>query len=408
METLKEGGRGSSSGGAKAWFRNGLVVAEVAMSVLLLAGAGLMVQTFWKLNGMNAGFRTEDITTLQTAAPSTRYPSGPEGVQLVRQIRREFASLPGVMAVAGSSAVPLIDGWGRSLTAEGAPVLSVKDAPMINHTVVTPGYFHTLDIPILEGRDFNESDGKEPKVTIVDETIARRYWPGQSAVGKRVRYGPPEWNEAWHTIVGVVGVVHNQSLRKLRNNSVYLPYGEFQYGSLAFLVRTAGGLADPEKALRARMAAIDRNVAISRVLSMKQVVTRSIWQERFFATIFGFFAVLALLLALVGLYGVMAYAVSRRTHEMGIRMALGASAGEIRGMILAQSGRLVVVGLVAGTVGAIFLTRLLTSQLYGVSAGDVKTLGAVAALLAAAALGASYVPARKATRVDPMLALREE
>jgi putative ABC transport system permease protein len=138
------------------------------------------------------------------------------------------------------------------------------------------------------------------------------------------------------------------------------------------------------------------------------VVTRSIWQERFFATIFGFFAVLALLLALVGLYGVMAYAVSRRTHEMGIRMALGASAGEIRGMILAQSGRLVVVGLVAGTVGAIFLTRLLTSQLYGVSAGDVKTLGAVAALLAAAALGASYVPARKATRVDPMLALREE
>jgi putative ABC transport system permease protein len=408
VETLKEGGRGSTAGGAKAWFRNALVVAEVAMSVLLLAGAGLMIETFWNLNRMHAGFRTENITTLQTAAPDSRYPKGPAAVQLVRRIRKEFASLPGVIAVAGSTAVPLLDGWGRSLTAEGRPVLGLKDAPMINHVVVTPGYFQTLGIPILEGRDFNESDAREPLVTIVDEGIARRYWPGESAVGKRVRYGPPENNEPWHTIIGVAAIARNQSLRSLRSNSVYLPEGEFEFGSLAYLVRTSGGLADPARALHARITAVDRNVAISRVLSMKDVVTRSIWQERFFATIFGFFAVLALLLALVGLYGVMAYAVSRRTHEMGIRMALGASAGDVRGMILAQSGRLVILGLAAGILASVFVTRLLASKLYDVSPGDPRTLGAVAALLAGAAMLASYVPARKATRVDPLLALRDE
>jgi putative ABC transport system permease protein len=408
VETLKEGGRSSTSGGAKAWFRNALVVAEVAMSVPLLAGAGLMIETFWNLNQVQAGFRTENITTLQTAAPSGGYPDGQAAAQLVGRIRQELASLPAVISVAGTSGVPLIDGWGRSLTAEGWPVLSLKDAPLINHTVVTPGYFRTLDIPILQGRDFTESDRKNPLVTVVDEDIAKRYWPGQNAIGKRVRFGPPEWNEPWHTIVGVVGVARNESLRSIHRNSVYLPYGEFEFNSIAYLVRTAGGMADPARALHARIVAVDRNVAISRVLSMHDVVTRSIWRERFFATIFGVFAVLALLLALVGLYGVMAYTVSRRTHEMGIRMALGASAGEIRRMVLAQSARLVILGLVVGILAAVFLTRLLTAQLYQVTAGDPRTLGAVAALLAAAALLASYLPAWKATRVDPMLALREE
>jgi putative ABC transport system permease protein len=223
-----------------------------------------------------------------------------------------------------------------------------------------------------------------------------------------VRYGPPEWNEPWHTIVGVAGVVRNQSLRNVRRNSVYLPEGEFEFGSIAYVVRTAGGLADPAKALHTRLSAIDRNIAISRVLSMKDVVTRSIWQERFFAAIFGFFAVLALLLAVVGLYGVMAYAVSRRTHEMGIRMALGASVVEIRGMILTQSGKLVIAGLAAGALASVFLTRFLKVQLFEVSPGDPKTMLGVAAILAAAALLASYLPARKATRIDPMIALRHE
>ena len=408
VEMLKDGGRTSTSGGARAWTRNALVVAEVAMSVLLLSGAGLMIETFWSLNRTQPGFRTENIVTLQTAAPDNRYPDGPAALQLVARVRQEFASLPGVISVAGSSAVPLLNGWRRSITAEGRPLLSLKDAPMVHHIVVTPGYFRTLGIPIVEGRDFTESDGKNPLVTIVDETIAKRYWPAQSAIGKRVRFGPPEWNEPWHTIVGVVGVAHNESLRDNPLNSVYLPLPEFGFASITYLVRTVGGLADPAAALHGRLVAIDRNVAISRVLTMHDVVTRSIWRERFFAIIFGFFALVALLLALVGLYGVMAYTVSRRIHEIGIRFALGASAGEIRAMVLAQSGRLVGLGLAAGLLASVFLTRLLTAQLYGVTAGDPRTLGTVAVLLASAAMLASYLPARRATRVDPMLALREE
>ena len=408
VETLKEGGRTSSSGGAAAGLRGFLVVVEVALSVLLLVGAGLMIQTFWKLNRQNAGFRTESIITLQTAAPSSRYPEGPAAVELVRRIRREFQALPGVISVAGTTAVPLMDSWGRSFTADGRPVVGLKDAPLINHVVVTPGYFTTLGIPILEGRDFDENDAKKPLVTIIDAELARRYWPNASAVGKRVRYGPPENNEPWHTVVGVAGEVRNMSLREQVRNSVYLPYGEFQWSSIAYLVRTAGGLADPAQAFRARLAAIDRNVAISRVIGLQDAAAQSIWQERFFTTIFAIFAALALMLAVVGLYGVMAYAVTRRTHEMGIRMALGASAREIRGMILADSGRLVACGLVLGSVAAFFLTKLLQARLYGVSATDPATFAAVAGILAAAAMLASYLPARKATRVDPMLALREE
>jgi len=378
------------------------------MSVLLLVGAGLMIQTFWKLHRQSAGYRTEGILTLQTAAPSGRYPTGPQAVQLVRRIRQEFAAIPGIVSVAGTTAVPLLDGWGRSFTAEGAPLLALKDAPLINHIVVTPGYFRTLGIPLLEGRDFDETDGKNPLVTILDAGLAHRYWPHETAVGKRVRYGPPESNEPWHTVIGVAGETRNQNLRKLGRNSVYLPLGEFAFASLAYLVRTGNGLADPANSLRTRLREIDRSVAVSRVINLENVVAQSIWQERFFSTIIAVFAALALLLAVVGLYGVMAYTVSQRTHEMGIRMALGASAGQIRRMVLLQSGRLLATGLVLGTVAAASLTRLVQSQLYGVSPTDPSTFAAVTALLAAAALLASYLPARKATKVDPMLALRQE
>jgi len=206
----------------------------------------------------------------------------------------------------------------------------------------------------------------------------------------------------------VVGEARNQTLRELRLNSVYLPYGEFQPASIAYLVRTSQGLSDPAKILRARVTAVDRTVATSRVLTLRDVAEQSIWRERFFMMVFTFFGVLALVLSVVGLYGVMAYTVARRTHEMGIRMALGASPAKIRKMVLAQSGYVVAAGLVAGGTAAVFLTRLLKSQLYGVSSGDPRTFLAVAALLAGATMLAGYLPARKATRVDPMLALREE
>jgi putative ABC transport system permease protein len=409
VDALKEGGRSSTAGVAGARVRACLVAAEVAMSVLLLTGAGLMIRTFLNLERQNLGYRVENVTTLYTAAPNDRYPQGPASGQLVERIGRELASVPGVVYVAAASDVPIADAWGRSLTVEGAPLLSLRDTPMINHTVVTPGYFKTLGIPILEGRDFNPSDQADPHVTIVDAGIARHYWPNQSALGKRVRFGPPEDHEPWHTVVGVVPEVRNQELRQLRRNSVYIPYEDrYDHATLAWLVRTDSRLASPGEALRRRIAQIDRNVAVSDVATLQQIVDESIWQERFFATLLAFFAALAMLMATVGLYGVMAYTVSRRTHELGIRMALGASAREIRAMVLLQSGRLVGAGLAVGVVAALLLTRLLEEQLYGVKPTDPQTFLAVSALLVAAGLLASYLPARRATRVDPMLALREE
>ena len=237
---------------------------------------------------------------------------------------------------------------------------------MINHTLVTPGYFQMLGIPILEGRDFNEGDGKNPLVTIVDEGIAKRYWPHESAVGNGPVRSAGKQRTVAHHRGG--GGERSQSVAARPATQFGLPaLGGVRMGEHRVPGAIGGRVVDPAKALRARLTAVDRNVAISRVLSMQDVVTQSIWRERFFATIFGFFAVLALLLALVGLYGVMAYTVSRRTHEMGIRMALGATAGEIRGMVLAQSGRLVLAGLAVGTVAAVFLTRLLRTQLFEVS-----------------------------------------
>ncbi len=408
VDMLKDGGRSSSAGVAGNRVRSGLVVAEVAMSVSLLAGAGLMIRTFLNLEHQKTGFRADNVTTLMTSAPSNRYPRGPEAEQLVRRTLADFASIPGVVSVAAASGRPITGTWGRSLTVENAPLLSLRDAPMIVHTVVTPGYFKTLGIPILEGRDFDDHDGVDPKVTIVDEALARHYWPNQSALGKRVRYGPPEDNEPWHTVVGVVGEVRNESVRAFGNNSIYVPYGEFRYAGLAWFVRTGSGLSEAGDALRRRLSAIDRNIAVSGVRTLRQIVDDSLSRERFLATLLAFFAGLAMLMAAVGLYGVMAYTVSRRTHELGIRMALGASAREIRGMVLLQSGRLIGAGLVIGVVAGLLLTSLLGKQLYGVKPADPQTFASVCAILAVAGLLASYFPARRATRVDPMLALRDE
>jgi putative ABC transport system permease protein len=407
-DSLKEGGRANTGSAGGAWLRGALVIVEVSLSVVLLAGAGLMIRSFLNLHNQNIGFHAEHVTAFQTALPNSRYPQGEKAAQGVRGILEQLRAIPGVAAVAGASSAPLLGGWGRSLTVENRPLLSLKDAPLINHTVVTPGYFNTLGIPILEGRDFTDADAKDPRITIVDVALARQYWPNESPLGKRVRFGPPEDNEPWHTVVGVVGEARNQSVRAIRRHSVYLPYGEFRFANLAYLVRTAPATPDPMPAVRSRITTFDRTIAISGVVALQDAVDRSIWQERFFAMLLAAFGGLALLLAVAGLYGVLAYTVAQRRHEMGIRMALGASASQIRGMVLAHSGRLAGMGLLAGAIGALLLTRLLETQLYEIQPGDPATLAIVAILLGVAAMAASYLPARRATSVDPMCALRDE
>ena len=405
--SLKEGGRTGSTGGRRGLVRDALVVVEVALSLVLLTGAGLMIRSFLALSNQRIGFDPANVLTFRMSSPDTKYPSGEKGRALVNSLREQMASLPGVVSVAAASFPPLVNTWGRSFTAENHPMLSLQDAPMVNHTVVTPGYFRTLGIPLIEGRDFTEADGREQRVTIVDQALARQYWPGKSAIGKRVRFGPPEANEPWHTVVGVAGEVRNQTLAEPDRRSVYLPYGEFLWSGVSILMRTSGPPLNQVPGVRARVNAIDRDVAASTFLSMQQIVARSIWQQRFFTTLLLVFAILALLLAAVGLHGVMSYAVSQRTHELGIRMALGASGGDLQRMVMRQALVLTLAGVGLGGVAALALMRVIRTQLYQVSPTDPATFAVVAVVLAATAALASYFPARHATRVDPVIALRE-
>jgi putative ABC transport system permease protein len=405
--SLKEGGRTGSVGVRRNLLRSGLVVAEVALSLTLLAGAGLMVRSFLALRHQPLGFTPEKILTLDLAWPGDRYPRGPKARAMQANIQHELASLPGATDVAFASGVPLAGVWGRSLTVEGFPVLPLKQAPDIFHTVVSPNYFRTLGIPLIEGRDFMEADWDNPLVTIVDQSLAKRYWPNQSALGKRVRYGPPEDNEPWHTIVGVAGDVRSESLPGKNRWNVYIPFSA-HFTPQAVMLRTGLDPLSLAQAVRGRIVGLDHNIAVSQIYSLEQVIDRAAWRERFFTVLFTLFSALALLLAAMGLYGVLSYAVSLRTHEIGIRVALGASARQVQAMVLRQGMLLTGLGLSCGIVAALALTRLLTSQLYHVSPSDPRTFITVTVILMCVAVVAAFIPARRATQVEPLTALREE
>jgi putative ABC transport system permease protein len=404
---LKEGGRTGTAGARRNLLRNGLVVAEVALSLTLLAGAGLMVRSFLALRHQPLGFTPEKILTLDLAWPGDRYPRGPKARAMQANIQHELSSLPAATSVAFASGVPLASMWGRSLTVEGFPLLPLKQAPIIFHTVVSQNYFRTLGIPLVEGRDFIDADWDNPMVTIVDQSLAKRYWPNGSALGKRVRYGPPEDNEPWHTIVGVVSAVRNENLTGQNRWNVYIPFGT-DYSPRAVILRTSQDPMSLAQAVRGRIVALDHDIAVSRIRSLEQVIDRAAWRERFFTVLFTVFSTLALLLAAIGLYGVLSYAVSLRTHEIGIRMALGASARQVQGMVLREGLLLTAIGLTCGLLAALALTRLLTAQLYHVSPTDPQTFATVVLLLIGVAVIAAFIPARRATYVEPVVALREE
>jgi predicted permease len=280
---------------------------------------------------------------------------------------------------------------------------------MIQHTVVLPGYFATLGIPLLSGRDFNETDGPNaPKVTIIDERLAREYWPNDSPLGKRIRFGPPEDNEPWHTVVGVVGAVRHERLDAETRKSVYLPHQQIPVNGLALIVRAAAAPESLTAAVRGKVREIDPDLPVRNVMTMENVVAESIWQPRIYTILFGVFAVVALILATVGIYGVMSYTVSTRTREFGLRMALGAQSGHLLRLILGQGMRLALFGVGAGLLGAFALTRLLKNLLFEVKATDPLTFILIAGLLTLVALAACWLPARRATKVDPLVALRYE
>jgi putative ABC transport system permease protein len=405
-KALKEGGRGSGAGPRQKLLRNGLVIAEIAISVTLLAGAGLMVRSFLALRMQNFGYQPERVLSIQIAYPEKRYADGAPAHGLLRRLADDIAPLHGVTSTAFSSGVPLNDGWGRTYTIEGHPV-PLNEMPMINHVVVTPGYFRTLGIPLLAGRDFAETDFEAPLKVVVSESFAKKHWPRESALGKRIRFGPPRNNEPWHTVVGVAADSRHGQLKGEDRANVYLPYSA-DVTPFWFLVRTSGDPLKMVKVIQSRITGIDGDIVLSHVFTLEQIIDRVAWQDRFWTVLLAVFSGLALLLAAVGLYAVLSYTVSLNRREIGIRIALGASASSIRGLVVRQGMALTGAGLMLGVLAALSLTRLLKTLLYQTSPMDPATYIAAPIVLMLVALLAAFLPTRRAIRVDPVDALRQD
>jgi putative ABC transport system permease protein len=407
-ESLKEGARSASGAGRHRMLRS-LVVAEVALSLILLIGAGLMMRSFMRLQHTDPGLNSENLLTLRVDLPSAKYDTPEKRHTFHKELVERIGALPGVQAAGAVSRLPLTGGnWGRSLTVEGFPILPVGQAPSVNHCVVTPNYFRAMGIPILMGRDFTNADARDSmKITIIDERLAREYWPNENPLGKRVRFGPPESNEPWHTIVGVVGAVKHESLNLTRRKTVYLPHSQISLDDMALAVRAANS-ENLAPAIRGQVKAIDPDQPINDMRTMIEVISRSVWQPRLYAILFGVFAAVALALASIGIYGVMAYSVSERTREIGIRVALGAQRRDVLKLVVARGMTLTLIGAGIGLGAALALTRLMQTLLFEVSATDPLTFVTLAVLLSVVAFVACYLPAGRATKVDPMIALRCE
>ncbi|PZR73158.1 MAG: ABC transporter permease [Chthoniobacterales bacterium] len=407
-EALKEGGRGATTGIRRNRVRNALVIAEVAMALVLLVGAGLLMKSFARLQNVDPGFDPHNVLTMEVALPVAKYPRGQPVADLYADAIRRIKTLPGVETVAFTSILPLSGtNSDSSFAIEGRDPRVEKVFPDEEIRAITPEYFQALKIPLLQGRFFTEGDRRDaPRVTIINQAMAKKWFPGTDPIGKRITFSDPRKPDVeWITIVGVVGTVRHRGLDEEGKSEYYEPHAQRSYRDMILAVRSKQDPRSLTSAIRAEIRRMDPDLPAANVRTLEQVTSDSIAPRRLSIVLLGVFAAVALVLASVGLYGVMSFMVVQRTHEIGVRMALGAQRRDVLRLVVGHGMKLVLIGSALGLVMALLSMRALSAMLYRVGAFDLMTFCSVTFALCLVSLFASYIPALRATRADPMIAL---
>lgn len=404
-ESLKQGSRGSTD--ARGRLRGALVVIEVAFALVLLCGAGLLARSFMRLTHVDPGFNPKDAIVMRLSLPEKKYEKKEQQVAFVDTLLERLRALPGVKEVGLTHTLPLINDWVMVFAIEGRPKIDPADLPNTNYYAVTADYFRAMGIPLIRGRFFSDRDNaKTPHVAVINETLAKQFFPNEDPIGKRINImGDPE---TWREIVGIVGDVKQYGVDKATTNQAYEPFAQHPFNTLNVVLRSTGSPTALRGALRPAVYSVDKDQPIGKIEPLKEIVADTIAKQRFEMTLLVVFALVALIIASVGIYGVMSYNVAQRRGEIGIRMALGAQTRDVLHLILGSGGKLVGIGLLVGLVATFIATRAMGSILFQTSASDPFTLGAITLLLAGVALVACLLPAQRATRVNPIEALRTE
>jgi putative ABC transport system permease protein len=403
-ESLKEGSRNSTASTSRT--QRALVIAEVALSLILLIGAGLLMKSFYQLQQIDPGFKTSNLLVMESSLPESKYAEPQQQVAFFQQALEKLDALPGVQSAAIVNNPPLssrrgVDAFYLEGTSEAS---KLADTPLADYRSISPDYFQAMQIPLLEGRPFAETDNTNaPPVAIVNRAVVRRYFNNESPLGRRIKF-----KDDWRTIVGVVGDVRQSGLDAEASTHLYVPFYQIPQGRMGIVVRTGIEPSNLVAAIREQFHQLDKELPVYNMQPMEQVMSAAVSQRRLNMLLLGFFAAIALLLSMIGIYGVISYSVSQRTREIGIRLTMGAQPKDVLRMVFKQGFLLALIGIVIGGIGAFALTRYLASLLYEVSVYDFSTFAIVSVLAIGVSLLACYLPARRATKVDPMVALRYE
>jgi predicted permease len=410
-EALKEGGRGALTGPRTNRVRSFIVAFEIALSVVILIAAGLLIRSFVKVQNVDPGFSSKNVLTMGVALAGAKYPNLDSRVMFYQQLWDRLGRIPGIESAGGVSLLPLSSGVGwESIWIDGYQAVSEQVSFQADTRIASPKYFEAMGISLIKGRFFDEHDVKDSqKVAIVDEIFARRFWPDADCIGKRIKRGDVNSNSPWMTVVGVVATVKQYSLdTEPPRVAFYTPHSQSPSGGMYLVMRTNSDPLQMVGAVTGAIRAVDPELPVYDVTSMEQRLSNSLERRRFSMLLLGLFAALALILSAVGIYGVISFLVAQRTREIGIRMALGAQTRDVLRLVLKQGVRLTAIGIITGMIAALMLTRFMSSMVYVVSMTDLVTFIVLPAILAAVALAACLIPARRAIKVDPIVALRYE